>query len=223
MVHAAMAQHGLTVFAHEQTKGRGQRNRQWVADARSNITVSFVLAPPELSTSQMFLLSRMVATAVYRFFNKYTTGELAIKWPNDLYWRDRKAGGILIENVIQGSEWKYAIAGIGLNINQTSFDDLEGRAVSLKQITGRTFEPLALVKELAQYMEEQFQLLVKDPQALTRFYNDHLYKLQEVVRFKKENRLFEARVEGVSDLGQLIVRHAVEERFDVGEVEWLIS
>ena len=76
--------------------------------------------------------------AAHDFFSHYVFNNAFIKWPNDLYWRDRKAGGILIENIIRGKDWQSAVAGIGININQTSFDPDITNAISLKQITGKS-------------------------------------------------------------------------------------
>src|SRR5687767_4015729 len=103
LVHAAMSQHGTAVFSREQTSGRGQRSREWISEPDSNIILSIVLdLAGLLSSSQMFLLSKTVAVAAVDFFNKYAADGAAIKWPNDIYWNDRKAGGILIENVFHG-------------------------------------------------------------------------------------------------------------------------
>lgn len=222
LVHAGMAQHGTAVFSHAQTKGRGQRNKQWISEGKNNIAISVVIEPEGLSTSQVFLLGKAVAVAVLHFFNHHTWGGLSIKWPNDLYWCDRKAGGILIENSMQGGRWKYAIVGIGLNINQTNFSGLEHKAVSLKQITGKTFEPLLLARELCKSIEEQYRRLFTDPHAISQAYHSSLYRLNEKVRLKKGNQVFEAVIKEVTDLGQLVVEHGGEERFEVGEVEWVL-
>ena len=217
-----MAQHGMAVFAHEQTKGRGQRHKQWISEGKNNIAISIIIEPEGLSTSQVFLLSKAIAVGVLGFFNNHTAGGCAIKWPNDLYWRDRKAGGILIENIIQGSKWKYAIAGIGLNVNQTAFSGLESKAVSLRQITGKKFEPVLLAKELCKSLEEQFGKLFSQPQGISHAYHSNLYKLNEKVRLKKGTQVFDAIVKEVTDLGQLVVDHGAEERFDAGEIEWVL-
>lgn len=221
MLNAGMAQHGTAVFAHEQTNGRGQRGKQWHSLSNQNIQMSVVLEPA-LVSSQMFLLSKVVAISVCRFFSSYAKEEVSIKWPNDLYWRDRKAGGILIENQITGSEWKFAIAGIGININQVDFGDLNNKAVSLRQITGSAFETVQLAKELCTYIDEALGLL-KHPQQIHDLYKNSLYKLNERVRLKKASRVFDAIIEEVTPAGELVVMHAVEERFAVGEVEWIIE
>lgn len=221
-VHAGMARHGEAVFAHHQTAGKGQHNRQWQSEAGSNVVLSVVLQPPGLSLSQTFLLSMAAAVAAQRFFSGYAGGETKVKWPNDVYWRDRKAAGILIENVVQGSEWKAAVIGMGVNINQTSFEGLANKAVSLKQITGKEHEPVALAKELCSHLSDAYGLLLKLPLEVIEEYRSVLYKLNEDVRFKQGSRVFEAVVKDVTPLGELVVRHATEERFSVGEVEWLL-
>lgn len=222
LVHAGMAQHGTAVFAQEQTRGRGQRNKTWISEPGSNIALSVIFQPPAYSTSQLFMISKLVATATLNFFNSYTTTDTSIKWPNDIYWRDRKAGGILIENIIMGSEWKYTIAGIGLNINQTSFKGLKNKAVSLREITGNIFEPAALARELCIFLDIQFNKLLQDPAEISRQYQEHLFGYGKKVKLKQGSRIFEATVREVTDLGQLVVEHTLEERFEVGEVEWIL-
>ncbi|HEX6332800.1 MAG TPA: biotin--[acetyl-CoA-carboxylase] ligase [Flavisolibacter sp.] len=222
LVHEGMAQHGTVVFTHEQTRGRGQRNRPWLSARDQNITMSVVLEPQGLASSQLFSLSMAVAIAAARFFNKYTAGNVTIKWPNDIFWRDRKAGGILIENVLLGNDWKFAVAGIGLNINQTNFGELGTKAVSLKQITGTDFDPVQLARELCSVVEEAFNHLLRAPGEIPAEYHEMLYKRDEQVRLKKGSRVFDATISHVTPAGQLVVQHSTEERFEVGEVEWVI-
>jgi BirA family biotin operon repressor/biotin-[acetyl-CoA-carboxylase] ligase len=223
LAHAGMAQSGTAVFAHHQTKGKGQRSREWQSEAGKNISMSIILHPPRLVLSQSFLLGMATAVGVYRFFSKYAGSETSVKWPNDLYWRDRKAGGILIENLVHGAEWKAAIVGIGININQTNFETLGTKAVSLKQITGKEYEPVVLARELCGQLDEAYALLYQLPDEIKEQYRQHLYKLNQTVRLKHGSRVFDAAIKDVSSLGELVVQHATEERFNVGEVEWLIG
>ena len=223
LVHAGMAEQGTAVFAHYQTKGKGQRHKQWQGEPGKNIALSVILHPAGLSLSQGFLLSMAVAVGTYRFFNNYAGTDSRIKWPNDIYWRDRKAGGILIENIVQGSEWKAAIIGIGININQTSFESLDTMAVSLKQITGKEYDPVLLAKELCAHLTDTLDIVYKLPSHIIEEYRNHLYKLNETVRLKKGSRVFDATIKDVTPLGELIVQHATEERFNVGDVEWVIE
>ena len=218
-----MAQPGIAVFAHHQTKGKGQRNKQWQSEANKNIAISIILSPAPLLLSQSFFISMATALAVQRFYSTYAGDEVKIKWPNDIYWRDRKTAGILIENVIQGTVWKWSILGIGININQTSFDATAVRAVSLKQITGKSFDPLMLAKELCIYLQDAFNELLLAPMAIQATYKKAIYKLEETVLLKKGNKLFSAMIKNVTEQGKLVVFAGVEEIFSVGEIEWVIE
>src|SRR5215210_6618050 len=120
-VHAGLARHGFVYSTLQQTAGKGQRGKTWSTDSGSNITLSVVLEPSGLNYAKQFFLSAAVALACLDFTRIYAGEKTKIKWPNDIYWSDRKAGGILIENVLKGEEWKHSIVGIGININQTLF------------------------------------------------------------------------------------------------------
>jgi BirA family biotin operon repressor/biotin-[acetyl-CoA-carboxylase] ligase len=221
-IQAGIAGHGTTYFAYEQTAGKGQRGKSWLTNARENIMLSTVIQPP-LSASSPFLLSASIALACHDFYKNYAGEETRIKWPNDLYWRDRKAGGILIENNFRGKDWVYAIAGIGININQTSFDPGINNPVSLKQITGKEFDVLGLSKELCNKIEQRYQALVSEPgHTIIEEYRQLLYKLNEKARLKKENSIFETTITGVSSSGQLLTKDTFERSFEFGEVEWVI-
>ena len=227
------AQHGMAVFTHEQTAGKGQRGKNWVSQKDLNIALSILLKPYPLSIPDQFKLSVCIAVSAWEFFLKYAGDETKIKWPNDIYWRDRKAGGILIENVIQSSQlavssrwqsgWQWAVIGIGININQTDFDSYLPNPVSLKQITGKNHEPVKLAKELCSIIEKNYQLLITG-NIITLFnkYQSHLYKKDEKIKLKKGTRVFETTIKGASETGQLITQHSIEERFEFGEVEWVL-
>lgn len=222
------AQHGMAIFSHEQTAGKGQRGKNWTSEKGSNIALSILLNPYPLSIHDQFKLSVCIAVCVWDLFSTYAGNETKIKWPNDLYWRDRKAGGILIENVIQSSQstvgrWQWAVVGIGININQSCFDPDLPNPVSLKQITGKNYEPLGLAKELCSIIEKNYQILIAGNfEILFNKYQTHLYKKDEKVKLKKGNRVFETTIKRVSEAGQLITQHSIEERFEFGEVEWII-
>jgi len=221
LIHAGMAQHGTAVFAHDQTKGKGQRDKQWLSAPGENIILSLIIKPFGLKLTEVFLLSMSVAIALQRFFNMYTTDETKIKWPNDTYWRDRKAGGILIENVVQGEDWKYAVIGMGLNINQVDFGDFK-KAVSLKQITGKNYNTIEMAKELLGFLEQSFNELTRNIEGVINNYHEHLYKRNEKIQLKRNTENIEGILKGVSRDGMLIIEHQhKEEKFKVGEIEWI--
>ena len=142
--------------------------------------------------------------------------------------RTERQGGILIESVIRSSEtgdssWEWSIIGIGININQTAFPTYLTNPVSLRQITGKTFDTVDLAKGICEELNQKISALItKGFEEIYASYLTHLYKINETVKLKKGNRVFEAVIKGVSPAGRLIVFHSIEEEFDFGEVQWVI-
>lgn len=221
LARAGMAQHGTAVFAHEQTRGKGQRNKEWISAKGQNVALSTILDSRDLPTSDIYLLNMATALAVHSLLSQFITDGLKIKWPNDIYWRDRKAAGILIENIWQGAQWKFAVIGIGINVNQTEFAG-NINAVSVKEITGKEVSPLRLAKDLCDHLESRYQLLLTSAENIVLEYKKNLYKINEVVRLKQDTRVFEALIKDVTRSGELVVGSGMEEKFRVGEVEWVI-
>lgn len=146
-----------------QTHGKGQHGRVWESEKGQNLLCSYVLELKSLNPSKNWGpedqkgLSAAVAIGAKAFFAANAGDETLIKLPNDIYWRDRKAGGILIENSLRGTEWTWAVIGIGFNINQTSFSPDAPNPVSLRQITGRQWEIARLQTELSKALTESIQ------------------------------------------------------------------
>ena len=220
--HAGLARHGTTYFAHSQTAGKGQRSKSWTAQPGENITMSCVIEPHPPNSTRPFLLLAAIALACHDFLDHHTNGDVTIKWPNDLYWRDRKAGGILIENIYRSSLWQFAIAGMGININQDSFPSHLPNPVSLRQITGRKHDLRELADELCNRLDHRYQQFLRDDNPLVQDYNNILYKRNEVIKLKKENSVFQTTIVGVSSQGLLMTHDTMERQFEFGEVEWVL-
>lgn len=227
LIHGGHATHGEAVFAHEQTAGKGQRGKQWDSEKGSNIMLSVIVDTTPIQHLPPFLLSAATALACHQLFQSYAVSETFIKWPNDIYWRDRKAGGILIENIYRGKEWQWAVIGMGININQTLFPEGSLRPVSLKQITGKTYTPTILAKELCVYLEKQLQLLILgETDLILDAYQANLFRNGELVRLKKENQILETNILGITTEGYLrtqVTKQDPEQLFTVGEVEWMFD
>ncbi|MBS1916281.1 MAG: biotin--[acetyl-CoA-carboxylase] ligase [Bacteroidetes bacterium] len=220
-VHEGLALPGTAYFAHEQFAGKGQRGKVWLTKPGENIMMSVVLPIQTLSVNEQFVLSACIALSCFDLLNSYLAGEIFIKWPNDLYVNDRKTGGILIENIISGENWKCAIVGIGININQTIFDERLPNPTSLQQETGQLFDAVTLAKELCACIEKRFfQLNKKSTEKIIDEYNKVLYKKGKPVRLKKDNIVFETVIEKVNSKGELITKDVIERSFGFGEVEF---
>lgn len=239
-VQAGKAGHGSVFMALEQTAGKGQRGKHWLSASGENIAMSIVVDPYPLNITQQQLLSFAVALACYDLFKKYAGEEnTRIKWPNDLYWQDRKAGGILIESIIGAnsvengsrgkdggkaeSRWKWAIIGVGININQVAFPENLVNPVSLKQITGKTWDPLELARELCGFLDFRFRWVVQQSASeIINEYNQVLYKIDQPIKLRKESIVFNAVLKGVNESGQLVTKDSIERIYDFGEVEWVL-
>jgi len=224
---------GSCYRADFQTHGKGQQGKVWASEKGENLLCSYVLSLSSLkkakelaetgTLSNQFGLSVAVSLAVSDFFSALAGEETKIKWPNDLYWRDRKAGGILIENKIRGTEWTWSIMGIGININQTQFNTAQGRPVSLKQITGKTFEINKLVHDLSTTLTNRVnEWLLGGFEKMLVEYNERLFRKEEDVKFKSNQILFTAKVIGVNKQGQLIIDKGIEQTYNFGEITWEI-
>jgi len=223
LVREGMATHGMAIIAKEQTAGKGQRGKNWQTEPGQNIAISLILNTDHCRTDQQFFVSMLVALGACDFLKSFAPGEITIKWPNDLYWRDRKAGGILIETVFKGNNWNWAIVGIGININQTNFDPDLPNPVSLQQITHTAYDAVEMAKLLYDAVMKRVVMLQNKPaNEILAEYNQHLYKLNEKVKLKKGNAVFETTIKGVTLQGHLQTMDTIERQFDFGEVGWII-
>lgn len=221
-VKAGRANHGTVYFALEQTAGKGQWGRSWIAEPGVNIMMSIVLETTAVARFPPFSLSMAVALACHDWMTQQAKAECYLKWPNDLYWRDRKAGGILIENKWAGAEWQFAVVGIGINLNQTQFSPLARKPVSMKQITGREYDLMASVREVLECLEVRWQQLCSAQlETLRREYEGVLWGMGKVCTFRKEGISFSATVTGVAESGELLTDRSPQNGFRVGELEWL--
>lgn len=223
-LYAGLASHGAAFFAWEQFAGKGQRGKTWLSEKGNNLILSVVIDPSPLLLPQQFRLSVCLSIGVVEWFAQYAGDATRIKWPNDLYWHDRKAGGMLIESIVGAqSSWKWAVAGIGININQVQFNPSLKNPVSLRQITGRQFEAKQLARELCQSISKLWYELRDDgwPALLNR-YNNLLYRRGEKTSFRSGNRKFEAVVTGVDENGRLLLRGELETAHEFGSLEWVL-
>ena len=227
-VKTNLAGHGAAYLAQKQWAGKGQMGKVWEAETGQNILLSVVLDPKKLVFNGLALepsvVSMLIATGCFNFFITYAGDETCIKWPNDIYWRDRKAAGILIENSFRGPNWQWSIAGIGVNVNQTEFGTDLNKAVSLKQITGKTFQVPTLAKELCSHIEAAFKIVVDEgPDTLLALYNNVLYKKEERVHLEIEGQKITAIICRVLSNGYLEIEteNGSKQSHALGAIKWL--
>ena len=196
---------GFTLYTYYQTAGRGQVGNKWESEKGQNLLMSTLIRPKDLPISEHFILSEIVALALKDVLDRYTD-DIRIKWPNDIYWKDKKISGTLIENSFSGSTIRSCIAGIGLNLNQTVFVSDAPNPISLKQITGQEYDKRKVLEEimerLAYYKQ---QLMDGHEQDIRNLYAQHLYRKEGWHEWVADGKSFQARIKEVKADGQLVL------------------
>lgn len=215
---------GYIVYTDAQLAGRGQRGNSWESQPGKNLTFSLLLRPEHIPANQQFVLSQAVSLAMTDLLGRYATG-FSIKWPNDIYWEDKKIAGILIENVLSGSTFARSIVGIGLNLNQEVFVSDAPNPVSLFQITGHTCDIEAVLDQFADAFRTRYlQTFTDSARALREEYAATLYRNDGVYPYCSGGETFYASITGVEPDGHLILTTDAgeERRFAFKEVSFLL-
>ncbi|WP_187261055.1 biotin--[acetyl-CoA-carboxylase] ligase [Pontibacter beigongshangensis] len=206
------ATEGCVVLSSRQTNGRGQRGNSWEAGPGKNMTLSVVLFPSFLPVRQQFYLNIAVSLAVLDLVREQGLSQAQLKWPNDLYVEDRKLGGILIENTISSQILQHSIAGIGLNVNQTTFSSPV--ATSLASALQRELDLDSVVCRMLEHLEKRYLELRAGKLAKLKFdYLQVLYRYQEKHSFLVQGQQVPGQIQGVDEEGRLAVEIEQELRF----------
>lgn len=215
------------VLAMSQEAGKGQRGRSWIDSPGESLLMSLILAPGlALSEQPAFLAA--IALGVLETVKRLLPDDMpcSIKWPNDIVIADKKAVGILIENVVRGSHWQWAVVGIGANLGQRSFPDSLPNATSLHLQGAEPPQPELLASEISRSVLARTEQLVQEgAAAIWEAYNSSLYKRGELQRFRYGYDHIVRRVLDVDDSGRLRVRNLDGDiqHFNHGNAEWIWS
>ena len=206
LVREERPEEGSLVIADYQTEGRGQMGNSWYSGRGDNLLFSLLIYPRQLPANESFILSRVTSLALKNLLDSFTD-DIRIKWPNDIYWKDKKIAGILIENDIQGKEIDNTVIGIGLNVNQQIFPVDLANPVSLRQITGIQHNR----EHLLELFMREFFLLYRDLQEGLKMdiedeYMLDLYRVNDYYWFEDSKGRFKAKIETVLSSGHLVLR-----------------
>jgi len=214
---------GTVIITDEQSQGKGQGVNVWQSEQGKNITCSIIYDTSFLEVRSQYFLNMAVAVAVGESLGNYMdVTKIRIKWPNDILFADRKIGGILIENSVQGRYLRHSIIGIGLNINQAGFSDLP-HATSVLMETGKSVDLDKVLNSLCESMEHLF-LKLKGGQSDQIFscYNSLLFKRNDRVELEKSSERFQSIIQGVDSEGRLVTEeNGTNKVYRFGEVKWL--
>lgn len=217
---------GTVILATRQYAGRGQGQASWESEPGKNLTFSVILRPVFLPPASQFLLNQSIALGVRDGLASLLPGgeKILIKWPNDIFWKNQKVSGTLIENQVQGNRLMLSVAGIGININQETFSVNAPLAVSLKNITGQSYELATAFRAVFEAMMKWYETLREENHPLIRAsYLEHLLGLGETRNFGREGKVFSGKITGVDQFGRLLIETTAGQlaRFDIRELSFL--
>ena len=196
-----LKEHGeddMVVVADYQTAGRGCGTNTWESERGQNLLLSVLLHPKQVVASRQFHISMAVSVAICEAVEQFI-GDVSIKWPNDIYWRDGKLGGILIEHTLQGSGIKDSIIGVGLNVNQRQFTSDAPNPVSLWQISGQATDRRLLLDDILQRFGRLMDADVRSG------YMSRLYRRKGFHPYVDCNGAFMAQIAAIEDDGRIVL------------------
>ena len=205
------------MVAEYQTAGKGCGINSWESERGKNLTFSLLIHPENILANRQFQISMAISLAVCDALGQYI-GDLSIKWPNDIYWRNGKLGGILIENSLKGNAIKDSIIGVGLNINQHVFRSDAPNPVSLLQISGQEADREKLLDDILRKFGDYLDADIKAR------YLSMIYRKRGFHPYADKEGAFMAEFEDVEDDGHLILRddNGVMRRYAFKEVQFII-
>lgn len=211
------AKNYLVVVTEYQTAGRGCGSNTWESERGKNLTFSVLIRPQDMPASLQFHISMAMSLAICEALGTMV-GDLSIKWPNDIYWRDSKIAGMLIEHTLVGAYVKDSIIGVGLNVNQRVFHSDAPNPVSLWQISGHETDRSQLLHSILEAFE---QYLLQDN--IREKYLIQLYRRRDFYPYCDKNGAFMARIITVEPDGQLLLcdEEGHERRYFFKEVRFI--
>ncbi len=222
LVHNGSAKHSEAFFTHYQTSGKGQRGKIWDSAIGKNILQSIVIEPCDAFYSKPFVLSALISNTIAAFLENIVKESVQVKWPNDIYIRDRKAGGVLIENSYRGNQWKWAIIGMGLNINEYFNEFTYTKPISLIEITEKEYPVVEMAQTLHSLIVTNLEKELSNEDIMND-YNERLYKKNQTVALLYQNNIIHTTIKEVTQEGKLITHDSIIRAFDFGEVQWQLN
>ena len=216
---------GSLVVTDFQTAGKGQVGNSWESEAGENLMFSILLYPDFIPANRQFLISQIASLSVKETLDAYTDF-IQVKWPNDIYWKDRKICGMLIENDLSGQLLYCSIIGIGLNLNQSLFRSNAPNPISLTQITGKKYDREEVLNRFLRIFFQYYCLLLQEKEEEVRTaYMQALYHGEGYHRYRDGQGQFEARIQAIEPTGHLILqlRDGEQRRYAFKEVTTLVD
>ena len=210
---------GAVILADVQTAGKGQRGAKWEAKAGENLLFSLVLRHVNMSVGDQFVLNQLSALAITDFLGKIGISA-KVKWPNDVFVDDKKIAGILVETNVSGSHIKDAIIGIGLNVNQSNFNELRATSIFLEKGSLQTINEV--LHEVLKGFSSWWLMFQKEGKdVLLHHYLENLLGYKELRDYIIQGKQVEGSIDGIDEWGRLLLTIGSETKaFDLKEISY---
>lgn len=198
---------GAMVITEKQTKGKGREGRKWYSPSKVNLLFSIIFRPP-FSIDGIFSLTMLTALAVVDAIHNMTGLQTLIKWPNDVYCKDKKMAGILTEFSANKKRAEYVIVGTGLNVNwdMRGKPELDHLATSLIIELGHPISRVDLLIHILELIEKYYQHLLRGQDNLIyERWNELSMVIGKEVLIDPGKERKRARVTGIDKNGALVV------------------
>ncbi len=197
---------GMVLRAHEQTHGRGTGENIWESEPGKNLTFSMILQPHFLEPSRQFVLTEIISLALFDVVERRVGYEfLRIKWPNDLYFNNKKLAGVLVQNMVKANQLDFSVIGVGLNVNQKKFFSDAPNPASLIHFSKKEESLFSLSDEILKQLDYYYEKIKTDIKSLEDFYLQKLYRMGEWAEYSDEAGIFTAKITGINRYGQLLM------------------
>ena len=212
-----------------QTAGRGQKGNTWESEQGKNLLFSILAHPKNIKVREQFYISEAIALAVsdsvMAALGPQFAHEVSVKWSNDVYWKEFKMAGILIENTLQGDRILDTVVGIGLDVNQEVFLSDAPNPISLKNITGRDYDRDALLSDIVERFKGYMELQADKRSDVDKLYRNRLFRREGYHRFRDAQGEFEACIEGIRPDGCLMLQTTSGEHrvYEFKQVQFILQ
>ena len=213
------------VSTEEQTAGKGMGSNGWESEVGKNLTFSLAVDMSFLPAERQFLLSEAVPLGIVEVLDTVLPADkISIKWPNDLVYENRKLAGILINSTIKVNMMDVSIIGIGLNVNQMQFQDWPTHPISLKMITGQTYDLRPLMEQIADRILIKVEQLKSDPAIIEQEYLKRLFRYQTWADYEVDGKVLRLFMTGIDVFGRLQLVDEAQQSylFDIKEIKFVL-
>jgi BirA family transcriptional regulator, biotin operon repressor / biotin---[acetyl-CoA-carboxylase] ligase len=211
---------GTVLLSEKQNKGRGRKDRVWYSNKGLNLTFSVLLKDRDFSGRKINLINFASSLAVALAIENLYQLKIELKWPNDILINSKKTAGILIESSSSGKKIERVVIGIGINVNQNSFQGIFNiNPTSIKNETDQNVEREVLLAEVLNIFEEILGWIEDKPEELLKDWKSRCRMIGEKISVSEGDQIKYGIFDDIDEEGFLILKNGKKlEKIFFGDV-----